>query len=152
MMDLYSTHIPLLALFVSKSKGKVLELGSGYYSTYLLDALCINRQLVTVEQNLEWLDKFKQLESPRHILINEYDIYNHKWGLVFVDNAPVEDRSIILKGIKDIADYVIVHDTEDSGYQYEYVLCDYKYRYDYKRLCPWTTVVSNKFNVSNLCL
>lgn len=38
---------------------------------------------------------------------------------------------------------MVVHDTEDVTV-YEPVLSQFKYRYDYKRMKPWTTIVSNR--------
>lgn len=44
-------------------------------------------------------------------------------------------------------EYMVVHDTEDAGYGYEPLLSQFKYRYDYKRMKPYTTIVSNRRGV-----
>ena len=71
--DCYSTHRPVLVKILAITDGPVLELGCGWGSTPLLHKLCKeqNRMLITVEDNMDWMARFKeQFESDSHIFLN----------------------------------------------------------------------------------
>ena len=147
-METAGTHIPVLAACVSRTRGPVLELGAGDYSTPLLHLLCKGRFLVTVESNPDWLNRYKDTENPLHrlLLVKSYDeakiIDEIKWDVALVDHAPGERRVTEIKRLKDRTMFIVVHDTDDPGYHYEPVLAGFKYRYDYKRWRRWVAVVS----------
>lgn len=150
-MDAWATHIPMLVNFVCKTKKPVLELGMGDYSTPILHHLCQDRHLVSTEYKKDWMEKFKDLESPIHKIFHvedwdSFDINMHSWGVAFVDHSPGERRVADIDRLINIADFVIVHDSQEAGYKYEPSFAKYKYRYDYKRYETYTTVLSNFFN------
>ncbi len=71
-----------------------------------------------------------------------------RWGTVFIDHRPGERRIEEIKRFEYKADIIVVHDTEQSEYKYETVFKNFKYRYDYKRYTPYTTLVSNFIDVT----
>jgi len=60
-----------------------------------------------------------------------------------VDHRPGERRKHEIGRLSQSANLIVVHDTEEAGYEYEPVLQSFKHRYDYKLHRPWTTIVSN---------
>jgi hypothetical protein len=71
----YCTHMPsLLSAVIGTSKGRVLELGSGYCSTPVLHKLVVEkheRMLVTADSDEKWLSKFYPLgEHSLHQLLH----------------------------------------------------------------------------------
>lgn len=147
-MDPTSTHFPILAACVARTSGPVIELGCGDYSTPMLHLLCKNRLLVSVESDASWLARYEDLKSPNHelSLVRDWSsasrIEERTWDVALVDHAPGERRVPEIRRLMHRAKFIVVHDTEDPGYGYETVLPEFRYRYDYKRLRPWTTVVS----------
>jgi hypothetical protein len=150
----------------------VLELGVGNYSTFVLHELCRSHgiPLVSLDGDAEWLGRFSDLANDRHIVQqvdrNSWDAVPletpeafgfglRQWGVAFIDHAGPdkargERRVHEIKRLAQTARIIVVHDTEEAGYKYEPVLATFKYRYDYKRMRPWTTAVSNFINVQEI--
>lgn len=186
-MDIYGTHIPVLAAVASTvtrhaylHKIKVLELGCGHYSTLLLHAIINPNDLLllstihTYETDLSWMNRFQSLVSENHrfthVPITEefrttgqltpediavwdrQDFYqdNDHLDLVFIDHRPGERRKIDIEKLQNRTTFMVVHDTEEAGYQYEPVLDQFKHRFDFKFVRPWTTVVSNFDNLAEI--
>lgn len=147
-MDRTSTHFPILAAVVARTTGPVLELGCGDYSTPMLHLLCRDRRLVSLEADAGWLARFADLASERHELVRVADwagaeiLDCGEWDVALVDHAPGNRRVPEIRRLMHRARFIVVHDTEDPGYGYESVLPEFTHRFDYKRLDPWTTVVS----------
>ena len=148
-----STHNIALAAAVAMTDGPILEMGCGHGSTPLLHqmALGMNRLLVSMETDADWLAKFQYLEDPLHRLhlVTDWDAepLERPWGVVLVDHAPGEHRRIAIRRLQNHADFLVVHDTEtDHGtgadYKLEPVFESFQYRSDYRRLRPYTTIVS----------
>jgi len=79
--------------------------------------------------------------------------YGHnydRWSVVLIDHAPGERRVTDIARLANNATIIVVHDTEEPGYNYEPTLAAFKHRYDYRRARPWTTVVSNFVNVEEI--
>ena len=127
----WSTHQPVLYEYVKNTKGNILELGCGYGSTPLIRTLIdgTNRKLVSVDSNIEWLNKMKESipESENHQYLlhsnfkNDYDwssflnenpIFKEQYDLVFIDQAPWAGREKSLYFFKDKVDYIIIHDAD----------------------------------------
>ena len=157
----YSSHIPILIKIFEMSKGPVLEMGSGIFSTPLLHWLCLEtkRKLVTYENYVEHYEMNKVFASDTHEIIftNDWDsikIDDTHWGMAFIDHEPTQRRVIDIKRLKDNTDFVVVHDTEEShdsmfGY-IENAFPLFKYRYNYKRRRPYTSILSNLVDVTKL--
>ncbi len=147
-----ATHIPMLVKTFELTSGDVLELGSGFFSTTLLRWLCQmhRRTLYSFESSNFWYQKAMVRPVPFHKVIkidnwNEAKIEKH-WGMVLVDHSPDERRWVEIKRLANLAEYMIIHDSNLSyvkKYGYEKIWDLFKYRYDYTKLNPNTSVVSN---------
>jgi len=144
-IDPYATHLPLLAACVANSGGPVLELGCGLYSTPVLHALCLGRRLVSVESNAEWYERFKHLNTDQHrvVLSKEVPELPSPWSVVLVDQHPVKTRAPSILRLREKTTLFVCHDTEHRLYEYEPVLSTFKYRVEWQRYAPWTSVVSD---------
>lgn len=148
-----ASHYPILIKALSLSEGPALEMGSGPFSTPLMHWLCLegNRKLISYENNHRWFDKLKRFETALHNTIHikdwdEVDISKTHWGVAFIDHAPNERRKIDIKKLANCADYIVIHDSgdyQDEHYLYSEIYPLFKYKYDYTREKPFTTVLSN---------
>src|SRR4051794_35570615 len=113
-----STHNPILIKAVLLSKGPVLEIGAGLYSTPLLHWLCkfLGRKLVTYENNADYFSYASMFRSSEHSVKHiqnweeDMDLKTH-WGVVLMDHNPDERRALDVIRFKDNADYIVIHDT-----------------------------------------
>jgi hypothetical protein len=153
----WGSHLPVLIKIVNMTKGPVLELGMGMYSTPFLHWACYpDRELVSYENSWECYKINKQYNEGKHKV---YFIMNWdeakietRWEVVLVDHSPSRRRIKDIFRLKDLADYIVVHDTQRS-----FRFCDYnqiyplfKYRYDFKSVIPYTTVLSNLKDLKDL--
>ncbi len=156
-----STYMPMLIKTIQMTKGPVMELGSGLFSTPLLHWLCQadGRKVVSYESDPEFYKFSHKFQSKNHRarLIkdwNEIDLKTH-WSVVLIDHSPKRPlkRGMDIIKLKDKADYIVIHDTGpeiQAKYGYEEVWPHFKYRHDWKECTQWTTVVSNFYDLSNL--
>lgn len=154
----YTTHISMLMKVLSISKGDVVECGGGIFSTPLLHWMCkaMGRKLISYEQDPAFYQFERQFQSNTHVVRfvenwDDIDTKTHR-GMVFIDHHPAPRRMVELERFKDSADFIVVHDTErdDRDYNREEVFDLFKYRYDWKDCRPWTSVFSNKKDLSKL--
>lgn len=154
------SHAPILARAVACVPGRVLELGTGHGSTWLLHELCagLGRPLLSADTSEEWLSKFQHLASPRHQfahvgswipwVLGQSDI-----GVAFVDNAPGEMRVPIINLLKTRAALIVAHDTcadnPGAGGAYGWKKLDgvFKYQQVYQKVRPWTTLYSDSIQL-----
>lgn len=153
----YATHMTPLITAVMNTKGPILELGCGDFSTPLLHAICAatDRFLLTAESNKEWQKLFYDLERDWHqfYYVQTRDDWanvgsNIHWSVVFVDHAPGLQRVIDICRLRFNTDIFVVHDTEDPFYGYDPVFATFKYVFTYRRYAVTTTLVSNTIDVS----
>lgn len=154
-----ATHLPMLVKTFELTKGDVLELGSGYFSTSILRWLCQmhRRTLYSYESSNFWFQKVIIRPVSFHKVIkvdnwNEAKIERH-WGMVLIDHAPDKRRWIEIRRLANLAEYIVIHDSnlsEIKRYGYEKIWDLFKYRYDYTKLNPNTTVVSNFHDLKEL--
>jgi hypothetical protein len=87
-----------------------------------------DRKLVTLESNLEWLNKFKHLETDRHKLYHvpatneDTDETGNRWiqfmqehslndfEIVFIDSSPWSSRTKCFEHFLDRAKIILFHD------------------------------------------
>ena len=160
--SLAATHIPLLVRAFDLSRGDVLECGTGYFSTGYLDNLCsiTDRKMVSYETSPRWYERAKRFQSDYHDVrfIGDWDeaiLTDRHWGMVFIDHKPHARRAVETERVKDHADFIVCHDTQPNAaglYDYVKVFPLFCYRYDYKKIVPWTSIVSNFIDVSALAL
>ena len=135
-------------------------MGMGLFSTPVMHWLCLDkkRPLVSYDNNPEYFNQNKAFETKEHQinLISDWDkaiIESTHWGLVFIDHLPDERRKVDIKRVAGNADYIVVHDSEErneSKYRFSEIYPLFKYRFDYRRQKPYTTVLSNYKDLSNL--
>ncbi len=153
------SHLPILIRLVLMTDGPILELGTGFFSTPVLHWLCAekNRKLVSYDSQERFVEVANNYITDWHEvhLVDDWDkidISQH-WGVAFIDHGPGPRRKVEMARVANNADYVIVHDTEpgnDWYYHFSEVAHLYKYRYDYDRVYPNTSVFSNFKDLSNL--
>lgn len=145
------TYQPLLEAALSVTTGPVLELGVGDASTPWLHHRCKDRILVSVESSAQgWHERFTCLASPMHRV--EFMPYEsvpmmrpgddaNPWSVVFIDHASVPWRLRDVAWFYQVADIVVVHDTENGYFapldwsSFRHLVCD-------KRSTEWTTAIS----------
>jgi hypothetical protein len=124
--------------------GPIIEFGCGYGSTDLLHEICEKegRTLITLDDNLEWLNKFTRKylgqgynpdnsgwhkfyfvpgkkwndhENPAHWVdfIDKFELLSSlNFDVCFIDQSPWLARYETLKKMKDKARFVVIHDAE----------------------------------------
>ncbi len=155
------THIPTLLKVIPQTHGDVCEMGSGFNSTPLLHWLCQGRKLVTYENDPDYYRFAKQFQTYNHRIKktekwDEVD-FKHHWAVVFIDHTigrkPWEkglQRGDDVLKFTDV-DLFILHDTEpeeENHYHYDRVFPHFKYRKDWTECKPYTSILSNKIDVT----
>lgn len=112
----WGSHLPALIACIAASKGNVLEIGAGHYSTPCLHALChvLSRPLVTVEAEDLWRKQFEHYSNISHVFYKQSeellkDLATKQWGVVFVDDL-VGSRVSRAEMFFDNAEFVLFHD------------------------------------------
>ena len=123
----YYTHQPVLYKMLLQTTGDILELGCGDGSTELIHLIAEkqNRKVVTVESKYNWAEQYLvQYKNDSHSFIMTSDhsitawntitdsMCNQKWGLVFIDQGFWEARAYSFNKLKNLCDYVILHDCD----------------------------------------
>ena len=152
------SHIPVLVRMVLATTGPILELGTGFYSTPLLHWLCVaaKRRLVSCESHPSYYAVALNYATDWHkiVLVDDWDKLDLtpgtdpllRWSFVLVDHGPGPRRRVEFHRVANLADYIVAHDTEpnnDKYYHYSFIADIYRYRYDYTKLYPNTSVFSN---------
>lgn len=148
----YSSHQPVLIHTLNTiTKGNVVEFGMGFHSTILMHIICAfqGRNLLSLDNEKEWLDKFIHYRSDKHSieLMTELPKFNKKdkIAVAFVDGGLPRQPFIDL--MQPIADYIIVHDTEmyvkGTKDVYNYDFSGFKHVLHYKNALPMTSLLSN---------
>lgn len=153
----WGTHIPVVVKALQASKGPVLELGTGAFSTPLLHMLCLDqeRELISYEDVPDFVTAHKHFVTDKHKihLVDDWDkvdLQERRWSVALIDHP--EDRRLpeALK-LVDNTDYVIIHDSNgrwEKYYHYSQLYPHFKYRYIYDKTSPHTTVLSNFIDLS----
>lgn len=154
----WDSHRPIIYLSLTKTKGQVVEFGSGFGSTILLRKFCKEnkRLFISYETNKDWANKTKSIFIQAYF--NPSDVTSllsvyRETSLLFIDCAPGEIRKELLQEFKNNSDVLVSHDTE-CGAEYVYgmkdILSTFKYRLDFKpEGMPQTTAVSNFINLED---
>lgn len=146
-IDLSGTHLPVLARLLMHTDGAVLELGAGFNSTPLLYWTCKaeSRLFRSYENDKAWCEKMGDFTT----YIEDWDkadIDDRMWSIALIDHRPALRRKDDARRLKDNANFVVLHDSEpeiDKFYKYTWIYKHFKYRYDYTKVKPFTTVLSN---------
>lgn len=155
----WSSHLPALLACVAATKGDVLEIGMGWFSTPILhSAVCgAGRMLVSLEKDKAWRDKFADYNKPVHTIYEQVDYDKDppcpfgfmRWSVVFIDDSPGPDRWKHVKRFLPVAEYLVVHDAGPEPGTIDPImpLLSGCFWMIHKRFTPWTLVVS-KLGVS----
>lgn len=156
----YGTHLPALIQAMKKTKGDVLELGMGIFSTPYLHYHCMlsNRKLVSYENCKEWMDFFihYKYENENHE-INFVEKYSDAkiekpWSVVLIDQTPDTSRIEETKRLANLAKIIIIHDSNenmDKTYHYSEIYPLFKYKTVWDKDSNHATILSNTVNLNN---
>jgi hypothetical protein len=156
----WGSHMPVLLKILGISEGPVLEMGIGPFSTPFLHILCqqAGRKLVSYEGSPYYFERHADFRSAEHEINmvedwNKIDIESTQWGMAFIDQDDSARASSAAR-LANNAKFVVLHDShppemrDPYGYREIYPL--FKYKYDYTKMWPNTTVLSNFVDVTNL--
>jgi hypothetical protein len=141
------THLPYLAKLLQRVDGPILEMGSGFFSTPLLywHTVMHSQTFRSYESKKAWADTMgapvQFVQDWSQVNINEM-----RWSLVFIDHGQALLRKDHAIAVKDLTDYVVLHDTEyqhEPTYRYSEVWPHFKHRLDFTDILPHTTILSN---------
>jgi len=130
------THQPVLFTICNRPNLKILEFGCGYFSSLLLHYMNtkLNHTIISMETDATWitnvLEQITPLPSHEFWLIEDWfvfleedkgDLQQQHWDVVFVDQAPWDARHVTIEKFKNIADYIVVHDSDmHPGFEFDY--------------------------------
>ena len=145
-----NNHRLLLWYALRKTKGTVVEFGSGHGSTPYLKKYCedAKRRFETYDNGEEWAKKIGSTFIPN----NNWDGVDTKGSVILIDHAPGERRHVDIMRLKDNFDIMVIHDSEPIGagdYKLEPLWKHFKYRVDVKTDGAWATAVSNTIDLED---
>lgn len=163
----YATHLGALIACVNKTKGDVLELGVGLFSTPYLHYACTGskRKLLSLENDKGWLRHFKGSNFMHFLYSNDYhqlelvDVYedspliDKEWDVVLVDQTPDLSRKETVKKLANKAKYIIIHDSNpqhERVYHYSEIYPLFKYIRVWDLDDRHATVLSNFVDLEDL--
>jgi hypothetical protein len=158
-MNPIATHQPVLFEAVRQTKGAILELGAGDSSTPQIHEMT-DRHILTIDDQPEWIVKYKHLLSERHNFMYlptdqsalYYTVMQKDWGLVFIDSSTWAMRLSAIIAFKDVP-MVVIHDG-NYGRECGVVFGKYfKYWAEYQQVgidIPTTIIASNKVDVRKI--
>lgn len=170
----WGSHMPVLAKVMEFTDGAVLELGTGVWSTALLDMMCreTKRKLISYDNDPAWHTPNQKWQSDFHDvrLVEDWtekvdgkevwhsgfekaDIDNTFWSVAFMDHKPAKRRKVDAHRLANKAIFVILHDSEeesDKFFKYSWIYKHFKYQYQYTKCRPNTVVLSNFIDLSFL--
>lgn len=157
-MDAFGSHLAPLLGCVTRTDGRVLELGSGLYSTPVLHAAVGDRELLTADRDPVWMARFLYLRSATHRFeqVDDWGAWpalDEAWDVALVDHSPGHERAPAIARLRARARFIVVHDTNAvEHYGYEPLLSSFRHRRDFMELgLPIrTTVVSDLAPVPEL--
>jgi len=149
----WSSHQPVLIHMLNTiTDGIVMELGVGDHSTCIMHTICgeQKRKLLSIENSALWFKKFVKYMTPDHemflfkthrLLDRYYGFFDWRFAIIFVDANPVNMRQPFIESMKGQADYMIVHDTEEPLYNYNF--SSFKHVIHFPDVIPRTTILSD---------
>lgn len=165
----YSSFLPVLMKVVEITKGDILELGPGVFSTPYLHWMGkrMGRKIVTIENNEMWFNfcrKYyafghKDAVGHRFIFAKEWDdiekYIKKEWDIVLIDHSPSERRIVEIEKLANLAKYIVIHDADpeqERNYHYSKIFPLFKYRYDFREVEPATTILSNFIDLKDFSI
>lgn len=154
----YGSHTAALLQACLKTRGPVLELGAGIFSTHLLHHLCAlqGRKLTTIENDRAWYDWAAPYANGDHQVLFVEDWANapidRAWDVALIDHAPELQRALDIERLAARARYIVCHDANrryHKQYGYDRVIPKFKYMTIYDRADPHTMVLSNFIDLAD---
>jgi len=115
-----SSHLTVTMRVLDETTGRILELGTGQYSTPLIHFACYSnkREIVSYEHDPEYYRAAKQFESDYHAIYMvenwaHIDIQRH-WDVALIDHSPRERRIEEIKRLAWWANYIVIPDVDDA--------------------------------------
>lgn len=128
--------LPVLAWVCDQIEGPIVEFGVGFYSTPYLASL--GREFVSVESDPAWREfagrHFSHLVVGDLTELTSYE--DMDWGVVFLDQDPVEERIPTLKNLPFQA--AVIHDLPKANWVETFD------EYEYKDGFDQTTVLAHR--------
>lgn len=119
----YQSHLPAILACVAITDGPVLELGVGHFSTPHLHALCgaMNRALVSVEKDPEWLNLFLKYKTEDHLFCDELP-GGFSFAVAFIDHSPGgANRALAFADLIGRSEFVVMHDAQKDAENFQAV-------------------------------
>lgn len=150
-MIAHASHLRLLVKTALRTRGPILELGAGWYSTPILHEIASahDRLLITVENDPSWLDRFRHLVTRRHRieLVADWDDFvpdPEGYGMALIDHAPAARRAVDIERLAPLVDLFVIHDTESPEYRYDTIWPMLDRIETDQTVGPWTTVAAGR--------
>ena len=114
----WGSHLVPLMACVTATRGAVLEVGVGHWSTPLLHAYCAaaGRTLISIDEDRAWVERFKEYHIGRHTVEHaNYGDYLRKmaekqFSVVFLDGSPGHTRADQAMLFRESANLIVIHD------------------------------------------
>jgi hypothetical protein len=106
-----------------------------------------------MENDPEWIRGLRKEIVHPMLLVEDWDKAPYppgSWGVVFVDQNPIESRVDSVLHLKDRTDIFVVHGADEPGCKIERLDGLFKYRVDFKGLRLNTSMFSNSSDVGKL--
>jgi len=155
----YGTHLASLIQAVNKTKGDILELGIGIFSTPYLhyQSFLAKRHVTSYDNDRGWIKRFAvhpfychMYQGPYHDLIYVADWDDAKiekpWDVALIDHSPSERRIVEIKRLANFAKYIVIHDSNERNertYHYSEIYPLFKYKTVWDKDNNHATVLSN---------
>lgn len=113
----WGSHLAPLAACVVATRGPVLEIGTGNWSTPFLHPYCIatGRRLVSVDEDHAWIQKYLPMHVSSHEVYGvSYDQFiaeasRERWSVVLLDHSPGWRRAADALKLID-SEFLVIHD------------------------------------------
>jgi hypothetical protein len=155
----YGSHLLVLVQALAHTRGRVLELGAGLYSTPLLHAICAleGRQLVTLEDHPDVYRWAMAYQGGYHTVVEVRDwdragLIDFEWDVALVDHSPSARRVADIRRLAARTGYLVLHDSNgryDHHYHYSEIYPLFQYKLDFTAVEPSTTVLSNRYPLAD---
>jgi hypothetical protein len=141
-IDGYASHLPILAWAAqhyNRDDGPPIEIGSGFYSTALIQSL--GGQSIETEE--AWADHVRHW-YPGVQTVAQW-VQRERYGFAFIDSAEHELRLEWVRLLAGKTDLIIVHDAEPVWWEpmgYDQMIKCMPHHQVYKSTKPWTLILS----------
>jgi hypothetical protein len=142
--DPYSTHLEALVQSACSTKGDILELGCGFYSTPVLSAIArtMGKSLVIMARDPKWHSQFRNYGIVIPESWDDPD-FTGSWGTVLLDNEQLtRDRLEHIPALCKVAEQIVVHDADRMSRleRWKQYTAGMRQQW-FKKQKPWTVIL-----------